>query len=1087
MSNYYVETMPLTTNQDEYLKYYTDESLSMFDKLNSIVKKGEPFQRQALIINLNAYAQDSLFSSLIQFIISDIGTWETDSMILFPKSLYKIIVNNTLDNELFNIIFKHIIINVSTGADVTKNEYIFYFDKIIEYYNPTKDNIEINNSPIKKEFPYNINDDIFEFIISLGKFGQSTINRRLCCYLSSSICRLIIKDENNIQDNNSQKLFKRLSYLFCDGEKIIESQMVRELQYIVPTFKDIMFTNDDINQAIECYITHDTEHVSQSMALITLLNNIINIEEQKKLIDIMLLKIKEIIEVKEYEIIHKNEIMNALINCLYNNYKLIPKIVNKIFDFKLIEYYVNNFDSLDSINIFIKNFDKINFLMNNLEEIYNSDYNSENNTTFSFSNNQGQIAEVKYQNKILIDELFIKIYNKIYNNFESNETSSSNLLTLEPSESMNNSSKENENVLVNESKQLLFQNLSKILPCILIHLKTNKQLSDALTDLFKKENLINILNYYCVEKNINENDSKDNKFYKFLTLLLKNNYKKYISNYNNNNLNYCKEFVYENNYYNKLFLLILNNIFSQFQELYKHSNTKLCILIAKTIKLLIPKLYKYYRNIVIIINNTNNLNYAINSNNKENNGNNNNNKKNYLDKIFDEIFTKILSVIISNNNIGDYIKKEYIQVMPNLILYSRNRKVYLEYMRKEITQSNNFFFRKYSIIYIEKCLELFSFRFIHRHHIYDDILFLMKDKINIISTGIINLIYKHNKKIIVYSPSIFNDICELLNQIYNININAFNNDIKNFDKEKNILINHILNIKDSKNNLSKDKNENIFYNEEELSSTKDNENKLLVIENDIFNSENNFDKNKNTKNSEQEGNIFQQISSTATTFQGTRNNLNPNLTNDYKHLSQLNNNHIPYNSKGLTKKNSMSDKLASNLAKNLTTKNISNNKHYLPKIKGQKMRKESNCSNNSNNNNNNNNNNNIYIIKNNEQKNVIKEKDKIIAKNKSKLIPCPNNRTPSAKICQGNYPTSNNNISNNYGYDEICYKNNNNNNKINNKSISNKNINTFSKSNTKPKNINLPKDYNNVKIHGNIPNKICIIDEKINASNIIFK
>ena len=295
MSNYYVETMPEKTNQDEYLKYYTDESLSMFEKLNSIVKKGEPFQRQALIINLNAYVQDSLFSSLIQFIISDIGTWETDSIILFPKSLYKIIINNTLDNELFNIIFKHIIINVSTGADVTKNEYIFYFDKIIEYYSPTKDNIEINNSPIKKEFPYNINDDIFEFIISLGKFGQSTINRRLCFYLCSSVCRLIIKDDNNIQDDNIQKLFLRLSYLFCDGEKIIESQIVRELQYIIPQFKDIMFTIEDINQAIECYITHDTEHVSQSMALITLLNNIINIEDQKKLIDIMLLKIKEII------------------------------------------------------------------------------------------------------------------------------------------------------------------------------------------------------------------------------------------------------------------------------------------------------------------------------------------------------------------------------------------------------------------------------------------------------------------------------------------------------------------------------------------------------------------------------------------------------------------------------------------------------------------------------------------------------------------------------------------------------------------------------------------------------------------------
>ena len=443
MSNYYVDIMPTTTNKDEYLKYYTDESLSMFDKLNLIVKKGEPFQRKALINNLNAYVQDSLFSSLIQFIISDIGTWESetmaDSMILFPKSLYNIIINNILDNELFNIIFKHMIINVSTGADVTKNEYIFYFDKIIEYYSPTKDYIDIdNNNPIKKEFPYIINDDIFEFIISLGKFGQSSINRRLCCYLSSSICRLIIKDENDIQDDNSQKLYTRLSYLFCDGEKIIESQMVRELQYIIPIFKNIMFSNEDINQAIECYIAHDTEHVSQSMTLITLLNNILNIQGQKKIVDNLLFKIKEIIEVKEYEITHKNEIMDVLINCLYNNYKLIPKVVNKIYEFQLIEYYINNFDSYDNMIIFIKNFEKIHFLMNNVEEKYNFDNNIESSTTFNpnNNNNQGQTVEVKCQNKLLIDELFLKIYNKIYNNFESNETNSS-FLSIEPSDSMN--------------------------------------------------------------------------------------------------------------------------------------------------------------------------------------------------------------------------------------------------------------------------------------------------------------------------------------------------------------------------------------------------------------------------------------------------------------------------------------------------------------------------------------------------------------------------------------------------------------------------------------------------------------------------
>ena len=1077
MSNYYEDIMPISTNEDEYLKYYTDESLSLFEKLNLIIKKGEPFQRQALITNLNVYAKDTLFNSLIQFIISDIGTWEVDSIVLFPKSLYKIIINNTLKNDLFNTILKHMIINVSTGADITKNEYTLYFDKIIEFYSPTKDYINTdnqynNNISNKKEFPYTINDDIFEFIISLGKFGQSTINRRLCAYLSSSLCRLIIKDENNIQDDNAQKLYKRLSYLFCDGEKMIESQIVRELQYIIPIFKDIMFTNEDINQAIECYIKHDTEHVSQSMTLITLMNNIVNIEEQKKIIEILFNKIKEIIEVKEYEINHKNDIMNTLINSSYYNFKLVPKIINKIFDLGLIEYYINNFDCLESINIFIKNFDKLHFLMNNLDENNsNIDNNTENTSTFTININQTQIScpptlsEIKYQTKIQFDELFLKIYNKIYNDYESNETSSSNMLLLEQADSLTNISKDNENIPLNETKKLLFNNIHKIFLCINPYIKGNKILMDAFQDLFKKEYIINILNYYYDKNNINENKTKNNKFYKILTLLIKYNYKKYINNFNNNNLN-IKEFIYENNYFNKIFSLILNNIFSQLEEILKSDNSEICLLLADTLNLLIPKIYKYLKNIVIItITNTNNLNYVINS--KENN-NNNVNKKNYSEKLFDEIFTKIISVIICKNNIGDYIKKEYILIIPNLILYSSNRKKYLDFVKKEIIKSTNFFYRKYSIIFMKKCFDIFSFNFMYKFHLYDDILILIKDNINIISTAIIDLIYKNNKKIIVYSPTLFKDICDLLNDVYDKNIKAFNNDIKNFDKEKNIIINQIFNIKDlnSNSSKSKDKNNMIFYTEEELCSTKDSENVLFTIENDIFNLEYNLEKNKNQNNNEQEFHdvsIQQRNSSTSCSFQAIKNNLS--------------NNHILYNPRGSSKNTTMLDKNTSNIMKNLTSKNIGGNKHYLPKIRGQKLRKDSNCSNGSSNGNKNNEP--IIINHNLNYKNGIKDKEKINNKSKTKLIPCSQTRSPSAKMHGGNLPI------NNTTYDEISYKNNY---KVNNRSISNKNVNIALKQYVKEKSLNIQKDTNNTYIHGNnIMSKIFINAEKTNSTNSFFK
>ena len=184
---------------------------------------------------------------------------------------------------------------------------------------------------MEQNFPYKLNDNIFEFILSLGKFGQSSINRRLCCYLSSSLCRLLIKSkETLLEDKNVQRLFERMSLLFEDPDKIIELQMVREIQYVIPLFKDIMFNNKDVILSIECYIKLDWDHIPQTMTIICLLNNIITIENIKSIVDTLFEKIKEILEDKEYEINLKNDIMECLINCLYNNYKLIPKIFNKV-------------------------------------------------------------------------------------------------------------------------------------------------------------------------------------------------------------------------------------------------------------------------------------------------------------------------------------------------------------------------------------------------------------------------------------------------------------------------------------------------------------------------------------------------------------------------------------------------------------------------------------------------------------------------------------------------------------------------------------------------------------------------------------
>ena len=1110
MSSMFIEDiMPLTTNQEDYLKDYIEESLPLFDKINTIIKKGNSSQRQALINNLISYVHESLFSNLIQFIIEDIGTWEVESINLLPKSLYYIIINNTLENELFNIIFKHIIINITIGADQTKTEYIIYFDKIMEYYRPTKTSYEIYNNiniTINKEFPYKLNNNIFEFILSLGKFGQTPNNRRLCCYLSSSLCRLL---NNNIQDENVQKMYQRLTRLFEDPENIIQLQMVRELQYLVPLFKEILFDNKDVIKSIVEYIKLDWDHIPPSLTIICLLNNIILIENQQNLIDILFEKIKVIITEKEYEINFKNDIMDCLVHCLYNNYKLIPKIVNQALDLGIIEYYINKF-SIEKANIYIQNFDKIYFLMNNLDdnnttysenisELNNSPSNTNtcltnitnictSNSITNISNNLlntfSQMTEVKSHNKkIIFEDLFMNIINKLYNtNTEFSESSSSNLTSLTKTESSEIKIKD----IYEENKRLLFKYLSNILKCIFLSPKNNKPLIDTVSDLFKKENIINILNYYCNENNEHEkfDKKKKNKFYKLLHFFVKNNHRKY-SNYNTNtNLNnsintnftsYCiKELVYENNIYNKLFLLILNNIFSQMPELQKSSNdnNNILLLISNTLILLIPKLYKYYKNIVTILHNNNNMNYIITNNTvKENNVDN---RSFYLEKNYEEIFNKIISVIILNNGIGFFIKKEYIKILPYLILYSYNRDKYLEFTRKEIINSDNFFIRKYSLVFIQTCFENFSFEFIKKIKIYDDIITLMNDKVNIISTGIIKIIYANIKKIISYSNDVFNDLCDELNEIYNINSQNFNHDMKNFDKEKNIVINKILNIKELY-----ETSQNIFL--DELTEVKDNENKLSTIENTIFNFELNFHKQKNKKTENIETNknsheiitrsIFQRVSSTSTSFQALKNNINLSGVSNNNIFNQ--NHHIPFKSRLDVKKNSLTEK-SSNILKSLTSKNITSNKHILPKIK--KNRKDSNFSCN-NGMNNNNVNGNIYIIKaNNFQGNkviICNEKEKIVSKNK-KLAPFSKNRTPSAKTLKANSP--NNNI--NCNCEELCYKA-----KTNKKSVSNKNINLFMKPNNKTNSISLQKDYNNLLYLQGNSNKIYInAAEKINTS-----
>ena len=1186
MSNYYEETMPLFTDKDEYLKYYFEESLPIFDKLNIIIKKGQPFQRQALIKNLIVYEKEPLFKSLINFIIDDIPTWDAETVLLLPKTLYLLIINTDyiLENDLFNLIFKHMIISVSTGAEKNKNEYTYYFNKIIEFYSIIDIN---NNNKIKKNFfPYTISDEIIELIVSFGKFGQTSVNRKLCLYLSSSLCRIMVKldGDNNLNTISIKRLYKRINYLFCDGEKIIESQMVRELLYIIPIFKDVMFTNEDITQAIERYINHDIDHVIQVMAIISVLKNIIYLNKESNIINILLNKIKEISEDSDYEQIYKNAILHILINEMYNNYlSLNPAFIYQAFQLGIMKNYYN-FYKLDIL--FIKNFDKyyflINYFLDNAQYLENK-FNENNDKSLDNNDAIGYDKLVEsIQTNLNFEEYFIKIYNELFltkdNNNESNDVNTNARENGEEYLDEENKSKEmllgnytintkinknkknfdnllyekhffeqnldlifNKKIVNGElynnlySKELMKKTLYIYIPKIIAcfpNLKSNKCLCDKISSLFDKTNIILMMNIYSLsikyimdnhhkDKNLDKNDNKKMKkipLYELFLFLLKKNLKLFLqqgksTNKSNNN----KEPPYfEGNIYNKLIVLILTNTNLIYQESPHLIRNGEHLLIGEMLKLLMPKFYKYYKNITYnaVVNNQNN-----NSNNINNSFNNNKEtiKVCYFEKIYEEIFYKLISKIIINNKLGHHIIKEYVEIIPYFILFSKNRWKYYDFFIKEIFSSDSFYKRKYSIIFYNQCFKVFSFGFICKNGLLNDFIILMKDKVNLISTKAIELIYIYSKKIISYSTKKFQELCNILNEIYELNIKAFNeNENKDkkkeiiFDKEKNIIINKIISIN---NNVNK------YYTDEEISKEKEIENKLFMNETEIFK----LDKSANNKNKSKikiDSN-FTFINNNSNTNNINSNNLiNSNNNNNIIEYNKVSSNILQLSSSNFqnNKNNNIyssvfsAHKLIGTMINNKNSLNLFTssqkekgqkispwieksssglfkdkpyNKHYLPKLNGLKInRKDLN-------NINNNNVRSIDItfnkvntkIDDNEEQNFTNHNKinrnnntNIFNKNDLRLISFTQNRIPSAKIkIMNSYPIisrednpnlnlkdydnekkiSSNNHSN-LGYNYVFNNNNGNNNYLNMKSISNKHINMTLR--PKSKNVKLRRD-----------------------------
>ena len=433
-TNYYEETMPEVSNDEDYLQYLYDEEIPLIQRLTTIIRKGEPFQRQVLLSKLNLIQTSTNFKTLMEHILNDIQTWDKETIKLFPKYIYPLftqsrdILIKSIDNELFNNILKKIISIISSTEEQISKEYMIYFEKIISHFNQEKNENSLN-------FPYDINDEIIDMIITLSKYDEIPLNKQLSCCLCCSVIRLI----NNIKDNNVQKLFGRICYLFTYCEKEIETQLGRELEFLLNFFGQKILENSDVMGAVISYIERDADWVLQTTTIISLIKNlhlIYNSDIVEKLIN----KIKEIFsDYDNFEQKNKNRIFFELIKEIETNYKNIGiNIIKKLFNDKFISDFIWKNTKEE---IIIANFDIIFFIYENvLNElgIINSDDTEENE------------KEKKVNSKINYNELFISIYNQFFN-----IDSSNNYLTQRK-----DSFTENENI----NKKILYINLMKILP-----------------------------------------------------------------------------------------------------------------------------------------------------------------------------------------------------------------------------------------------------------------------------------------------------------------------------------------------------------------------------------------------------------------------------------------------------------------------------------------------------------------------------------------------------------------------------------------------------------------------------------------------
>ena len=144
------------------------------------MKKGYVCQKDNLIKNLpNLYYKNypnntSFIFSIIISIMDDIELYEKSSQKLFSESLGKLgekFSERKKEDHLneLNKIINHFLIAISTLEKSISDEYVIHFNDLI-------------NKFCENNFKIIINKELIEYTISLGKFGQSCVNKKFSVF-----------------------------------------------------------------------------------------------------------------------------------------------------------------------------------------------------------------------------------------------------------------------------------------------------------------------------------------------------------------------------------------------------------------------------------------------------------------------------------------------------------------------------------------------------------------------------------------------------------------------------------------------------------------------------------------------------------------------------------------------------------------------------------------------------------------------------------------------------------------------------------------------------------------------------------------